>query len=139
MLNFTITELGTKNTTSFVWHEGEGATSVNEIGSCVLMYLKNVHEVAIGDFDVVVYSDNCCGQNKNKFILAIYQQAMKEFPKLRSITHKFLIKGHTQNKGDAVHCTIQRNIQNALKSSSIYVPDQYITLTVRFFVAIFIQ
>lgn len=39
VLNFTITELGTKNTTCFVWHEGEGARGVNEIGSCVLMYL----------------------------------------------------------------------------------------------------
>lgn len=61
-------------------------------------------------------------------MLAMYQHAMKEFPKLRSITHKFLIKGHTENEGDAVHSTIQRNIKNALKSSPIYVPDQYITL-----------
>ncbi|CAH2086925.1 unnamed protein product [Euphydryas editha] len=128
VLNFTITELGTNNTKCFVWHEGAGARGVNEIGSCVLMYLKNLNEKASCDFDIVFYSDNCCGQQKNKFMLAMYQYAINELPKLRSITHKFLIKGHTQNEGDAAHSLIQRNISSALKSSPIYVPDQYITL-----------
>lgn len=128
LLNFTITELGTKNTTCFVWHEGEGGRGANEIGSCVFMYLKSLHDKATEDFDIVFYSDNCCGQQKNKFMLAMYQYAINEFPKIKSITHKFLIKGHTQNEGDAVHSIIQRNINSALKSSPIYVPDQYITL-----------
>lgn len=92
------------------------------------MYLKNLHNKANADFDVVFYSDNCCGQQKNKFMLAMYQHALNELPKLKSITHKFLIKGHTQNEGDAIHSMIQRNITRALKSSPIYVPDQYITL-----------
>lgn len=52
----------------------------------------------------------------------------RELPNIKSITHKFLIKGHTQNEGDSVHSVIQRNITRALKSSPIYVPDQYITL-----------
>ncbi|XP_046970419.1 uncharacterized protein LOC124537590 [Vanessa cardui] len=128
LLNFTITELGSKATTCFVWHEGEGARGVNEIGSCVLMYLENLNNKATEVFDVVFYSDNCCGQQKNKFMVSMYQYATGAFPKLRSITHKFLIKGHTQNEGDAVHSMIQRNISRALRSSPIYVPDQYITL-----------
>lgn len=128
LLNFTITELGKNNTNCFVWHEGEGARGVNEIGSCVLMYLESLNEKASNDFDIVFYSDNCCGQQKNKFMLAMYQYAIHKLPKLRSITHKFLIKGHTQNEGDAAHSLIQRNISSALKSSPIYVPDQYITL-----------
>ncbi|CAH2094194.1 unnamed protein product [Euphydryas editha] len=128
LLNFTITQLGSKATTCFVWHEGEGARGVNEIGSCVLFYLEELNTKATEQFDVVFYSDNCCGQQKNKFMVAMYQYAISKFSKLNSITHKFLIKGHTQNEGDAVHSTIQRNISRALKSSPIYVPDQYITL-----------
>lgn len=128
LLNFTITKLGTNSTDCFVWHEGEGGRGANEIGSCVFMYLNRLNDEASGDIDVVFYSDNCCGQQKNKFMLATYQHAVNLFPKLRSITHKFLIKGHTQNEGDAVHSLIQRNISMALKSSPIYVPDQYITL-----------
>lgn len=64
LLNLTITELGTKNTTCFVWHEGKGARGVNEIGSCVFMYLESLNEKATVDFDVVFYSDNCCGSQK---------------------------------------------------------------------------
>lgn len=128
VLNFTITEIGSKKTTCFVWHEGEGARGVNEIGSCVLMYLEDLNNIATEEFDVIFYSDNCCGQQKNKFMVSMYQYATNTLPKLRSITHKFLIKGHTQNEGDAVHSTIQKNITRALKSSPIYVPDQYITL-----------
>ncbi|KAI8420441.1 hypothetical protein MSG28_008931 [Choristoneura fumiferana] len=128
LLNFTITELVTKKTNCYVWHEGQGGRGVNEIGSCVLMYLKKLNDNATKDLDVVFYSDNCCGQQKNKFMLAMYQYAINEYPKLKSITHKFLIKGHTQNEGDAIHSTIQRNISKALKSSPIFVPDQYITL-----------
>lgn len=128
LLNLTITKLGNNSSDCFVWHEGEGGRGVNEIGSCVLMYLKRLNDEAAGDFDVVFYTDNCCGQQKNKYMVATYQYAVKIYSKLRSITHKFLIKGHTQNEGDAAHSLIQRNISMALKSSPIYVPDQYITL-----------
>lgn len=48
--------------------------------------------------------------------------------KIKSITHKFLIKGHSQNEGDNVHSIIEKKIKRSLKSGPIYVPDQYITL-----------
>lgn len=128
LLNFTITELGTKDTTCYVWHEGEGARGINEIGSCVFMYLTKLNNNATMPCDVTFYSDNCCGQQKNKYMLAMYQYATQVLPNIKSVTHKFLVKGHTQNEGDSVHSVIQRNITRALKSSPIYVPDQYITL-----------
>lgn len=58
-------------------------------------------------------------------MVAMYQYGINILPNLRSITHKFLIKGHTENEGGAVHSTIQKNISRALKSSPIYVPEQY--------------
>jgi len=48
--------------------------------------------------NVVFYSDNCSGQQNNQFMLAAYIIALHKFD-LNSITHKFLIKGHTQNEG----------------------------------------
>lgn len=45
-----------------------------------------------------------------------------------SITHNFLVKGHTQNEGDSAHATIQREITKSLKRGPIYTPQQYITL-----------
>ena len=47
---------------------------------------------------------------------------------INSIIHKFLIRGHTQNEGDAAHSVIEKNIKRAKKSGPIYVPDQYVSL-----------
>lgn len=47
---------------------------------------------------------------------------------INSITHKFLVRGHTQNEGDNIHSIIEKTIKKAKKSGPIYVPDQYIQL-----------
>lgn len=128
VLNFTIYELGSKDVNCYVWHEGEGARGVNEIGSCVLSYLRSLQDKTKDDFEVIFYSDNCCGQQKNKYMIAMYIYAVTNLENLTSITHKFLIKGHSQNEGDSAHSVIERNISRSLKSAPIYVPEQYITL-----------
>ena len=45
-----------------------------------------------------------------------------------SITHKFLVVGHTQNEGDSAHSVIEKQIKKSLKSGPIYIPSQYVTL-----------
>lgn len=47
---------------------------------------------------------------------------------IKSITHKFLIRGHTQNKADSVHSVIEKNIKRAKKAGPIYCPAEYISL-----------
>lgn len=47
---------------------------------------------------------------------------------INSVTHKFLIRGHTQNEGDAAHSVIEKHIKRSKKSGPIYVPDQYVSL-----------
>lgn len=64
---------------------------------------------------------------KNKFIFSLYYYAVSTLP-IRSITHKFLIRGHTQNEADSVHSVIEKNIRRAKKSGPIYTPDQYVAL-----------
>ncbi|XP_045491096.1 uncharacterized protein LOC123690980 [Colias croceus] len=128
VLNLTIYELGSKDVNCYVWHEGEGGRGVNEIGSCVLSYLRRLQENTKDDFEVIFYSDNCCGQQKNKYMIAMYIYAVTNLENLTAITHKFLIKGHSQNEGDSAHSVIERNISRSLKSAPIYVPEQYITL-----------
>lgn len=48
--------------------------------------------------------------------------------KIGSITHKFLIRGHTQNEGDNAHSIIERAIKKSKKSGPIYVPGQYVQI-----------
>ncbi|CAG4989653.1 unnamed protein product [Colias eurytheme] len=124
-LNFTISQIGNDKTDCFFWHEGEANRGADEIGSCVYKFIENTLLNYDGPgLDLIFYSDNCCGQNKNRFIVSVYLFALLKFPKIRSITHKYLITGHTQNEADSVHSTIEKQIQKRLKSGPIYVPSQ---------------
>ncbi|KAJ8909480.1 hypothetical protein NQ315_015410 [Exocentrus adspersus] len=72
--------------------------------------------------------NNCSGQNKNKFLFALYLYAVTNLPNINSVTHKYLIRGHTQNAADNVHSVIEKQISRYKRSAAIYAPDQYITL-----------
>lgn len=120
--NFTFFDLASKNGTCFFWNEAIAERGSNEIGTCILEYLrdKNVE-------NVIFYSDNCSGQNKNKYILSLYMYIVQNM-NIHSITHKFLIVGHTQNEGDNMHSLIEKNKKQCLKSGPIYVPDQLLPI-----------
>lgn len=36
--------------------------------------------------------------------------------KIKSISHKYLISGHTQNEGDSTHSTIEKEVCSVLKT-----------------------
>lgn len=126
--NLTINELQSDYVECFFWHEGQGNRGAIEIGSCVMKYLEEKANTKNDDnLEIVLYSDNCCGQQKNKFIMGMYLYAVQKF-KIKSITHKFLIRGHTQNEGDNVHSVIEKSVKRALKSGPIYIPTDYVRL-----------
>lgn len=83
---------------------------------------KNNHNL-----EIKFYSDNCFGQQKNKFIMGMYLYAVQKF-KIKSITHKCLIRGYIQNEGNNVHSVIEKSIKQALKSGPIYIPIDYVRL-----------
>lgn len=124
--NLTIAELkGDKTVNCYTWDETQGKRGVIEIGSCVLKYLQHLNDKADCSIDVVFYSDNCCGQQKNNFMMAMYKYAVATLKNIKTITHKFLVKGHTQNEGDSAHSTIEKEVKRALRSGPIYLPSQY--------------
>lgn len=45
---------------------------------------------------------------------------------VQSITHKYLIRGHTQNDGDKIHSIIERAVTKRKKKDTISVPAQYV-------------
>jgi len=54
-------------------------------------------------------------------MIAMYRYAIKKLGFINSITHKFLIKGYTQNEGDSVHSVIEKKCQSYFeKRSNIY-------------------
>ncbi|KAG5879687.1 hypothetical protein JTB14_006472 [Gonioctena quinquepunctata] len=127
-INITICDSDLKNVDCYFWDETQAKHGSIEIGSCVLQYLNSLQEIEnITNNDVIIYSDNCCGQQKNKYILSAYAYAMNKPSKINSITHKFLMVTTTK-WGDNVHSVIEKQVKMHLKSSPIYTPQQYSTL-----------
>jgi len=126
VLNFTIYDMQKNIADCYVWDESNGHRGVNELGTCILKYLEMKSDKNEGD--VIFYYDNCPGQNKNKFILALYIHAVRQFKNIKTITHKYLIKGHTQNEGDSVHSLIERQCKKQLKSGPIYTPEAFVSI-----------
>lgn len=62
-----MTDAKNQETTCFFWHEGIGNRGAIEIGSCIYNFLRDLAEKSPG-CDVIFYSDNCCGQQKNKLV-----------------------------------------------------------------------
>ncbi|CAF4946537.1 unnamed protein product [Pieris macdunnoughi] len=77
----------------------------------LLKFLKETAE-RYPNSNIIFYSDNCCGQQKNRFLVGMYYYAVETLP-IKSITHKYLIRGHTQNEGDNVSSLIEKSIKRA--------------------------
>ncbi|XP_074040476.1 uncharacterized protein [Leptinotarsa decemlineata] len=118
-----------KSVNCYFWNETQSKRGSNELGSCLFNYLQSIDARSGGKkVDVILYSDNCGGQNKNKFIASFFSFAVVYFENIHSIIHKFLIQGHAENEGDSVHILIEKEVKKSLKSGPIYIPQQYVTL-----------
>lgn len=92
------------NACCYFWDGVQGKRGVNEIGSCVFNYLQRLHKQnPIKKLNVTFCSKNCCGQNKNNFMISLYSYAVTVFDNIHTSTHKYLIIGHAQNESGNVH------------------------------------
>ncbi len=94
--NFTIFDMASHDVTNYLWHEGEAGLSANEFASCVINYL-----VAHPSYE--------------EYILRFATG------KRKTVTQKFLERGHTQMECDSVHSVIERRLRNR----EISVPAEY--------------
>jgi hypothetical protein len=78
VFNLTMYKLQTNEASCYIWNEAQAHRGANEIGSCVWNYLTTIQENIYKSsdktkkVDVIFYTDNCTGQNKNKFIISLY-------------------------------------------------------------------
>lgn len=52
------------------------------------------------------FSDNCRGQNRNRFVIALFSHITNTFLNI-SLKHTFLECGHTQNEENSVHAVFE--------------------------------
>ncbi|XP_050497716.1 uncharacterized protein LOC126878867 [Diabrotica virgifera virgifera] len=88
-----IHDMTTDEVITYLWNESIASRGPDEIASCLIHFFK----YHAGDKShIIMYSDQCGGQNKNIKLTAImdYVVNSNEFH-VKKIDHKFLIPGHT--------------------------------------------
>lgn len=115
--NSTLFDCTVKQGYCYVWDLTIGKKGADEVATFLYDYIKTMVEKGINDFRL--YSDSCTGQNKNRFLFSMYYFAAMKF-KIK-ITHRWLVKGHTQMECDNVHARIEKKT----KKLDIYTPSQW--------------
>lgn len=100
-----------------MWDETLGKKGANEIASYLFSFISK--KASEGKKVIVIWSDNCAAQNKNRFLISMYLILSAMFG-IR-IIHRYLIKGHTQNEADGMHA----RIENACRNEDIFVLEDW--------------
>uniref|UniRef100_A0A6P7G8N4 Uncharacterized protein LOC114339032 n=1 Tax=Diabrotica virgifera virgifera TaxID=50390 RepID=A0A6P7G8N4_DIAVI len=104
--NLTVHDCDNSQAHCYLWHESLAKRGGNEISSCLYQYLTKDLDPKVEH--VIMYSDCCPGQNKNRFITAACLTALQCSANLKIIEHKFLIPGHTHMECDTDHSLIEK-------------------------------
>lgn len=88
---FSVHDMKTGKSFMFLWNETIASRGSQEVGSCLLHYIKNF----VPAKKIIMYSDQCGGQNRNKIsALCNYIVTSSDFT-IEEIDHKFLVSGHS--------------------------------------------
>jgi hypothetical protein len=118
--NFTIFDTAPRIGNCYVWDETIANKGANEVCSSLSKFIEK--KLDEGCVEFCFYSDNCSGQNRNRFVFGMYARYAKI--KKITITHRFLEQGHTQMEADSVHALIEK----AKKNVTVFVPQQWYAL-----------
>ena len=103
----------------FIWDETEAKRGSEEVGSCLMKWYEQNR--AAGIRKLVIFMDNCAGQNKNIYnILTVMRMIHKG--DLDEVTLEFLIPGHSYLPCDAAFGVIEQKIK---KQKVIGCPEHY--------------
>lgn len=102
-----------------MWHEGEASRGSNEMGSCLLKYAEQLPPSVK---HLIAFSDNCGGQNKNKFIARFWMYIVKN-TNVETVDHKFLVPGHSYMECDQNFGLIEKAKKQL---QYVFVPDDWV-------------
>ena len=116
--NLTVFSLSDKEATCYLWDETEGNKGSCEIATCLVRYIESLPKCVK---HVILYSDTCGGQNRNKFVASALLYAVRHIENIQIIDQKFLESGHSHMECDSVHATIEK----AKKNLQIFIPEMW--------------
>ena len=121
--NLCFYESFTRSGFCYTWGETEGKRGGNEIATILQKYIANVD--SRGSIKkIILYSDSCPGQNKNKIVLAAIHNALLQAHNIETIQMNYLLPGHTEMTVDSIHATIENSVRNTI----IWAPSQWATV-----------
>jgi hypothetical protein len=117
---FGVHNLGTRQMTVFIYHEGEGGKGSNEVCTMLNWYITN--KIVKGVKTLYLYGDNCSGQNKNNRLvrMMIGLCEIKRFNEIKIISP---IRGHSFMPNDRDFGIIRRK----LKKEELYYSLEEVT------------
>lgn len=139
--NFNLHINDTNDAIMCIWHEGQSGRGGNQMASCIIQALNTGMLSSIKP-NLVIWSDNCAGQIKNRMLvfLYIYLVASGLF---QSIEHKFLVPGHSFSAADRDFAIIEKrakvskmqtvqDVQNVIRTARTSRPFRVLSMD-RFF------
>lgn len=109
----------------FVWSEDVASRGAQEVGSCILRYLKQYLPANI--VHLICYSDACGGQNRNIKLALLFKKYLHGGTNttVKKIEHKFFVSGHSYNACDRCFGLIEKKARGA---TNIYTPADWAEL-----------
>lgn len=103
----------------YMWTEEVARRGICDIANIIL---KHFVQHPPKSENLVVYSDNCWGQNKNGFFVAFWFQLIREHF-YRNIEHRFFVSGHTYMPCDTDFAIIEKYKKKNV--SNVYCPNDW--------------
>ncbi|XP_050518265.1 uncharacterized protein LOC126892670 [Diabrotica virgifera virgifera] len=102
----------------FMWTESVAKRGSSEIASVLLKYITSK---PTRSENLVVFTDNCGGQNKNWLIMALWLQLVRE-KIYKTIEHRFLVSGHTHLPSDRDFALIEKHKKYV---TQVFSPEEW--------------
>ena len=119
-LLYAITDLVNKDEFWYTWYQTTAKRGANEIIYIFCIYFR-VKEYLKDHKCITLFSDNCLGQKKNRYLYLMMSLLTLKMQKLKEIQSNFLEKGHTQTANGSMHCSIEQ----AKRGVNIFHPYQW--------------
>ena len=106
----------------YVWTENIASRGSQEVASVLIKHTQNIQ---LKPKHLIAWSDSCGGQNRNIEVALFWNYLLHSVDGLESITHKFLIPGHSYLPNDSDFSHIETKQK---RKANIYSPEEYITI-----------
>ena len=92
-----------------LWHYGISSRRASDVTSAYWTFMESINRKG----NLVLWLDNCSGQNKNWTLILHLCKAIEYFD-FETITLRFFVTGHTFMTPDAIHGTIENKIKKVV-------------------------